>query len=178
MKPELKPVFSIRFLKFCLVGSSGVVVNLFFLFVFSDLLGFHVNLASALAIELSINSNFIINEWWTFRDRRGNGLGGVWKRCVQFHLISVVGAIVQWSVFVAANMFWMVVLQDEVAAREYFGGDGSWFYTYVYRPIADPPHVGDLKYLSQLLGIGAATLWNYFANFYWTWGTGRHMGRA
>ena len=35
--------------------------------------------------------------------------------------------------------------------------------------VASPPDVGNLKFFSQLLGIGLATFWNFLANFYWTW---------
>jgi putative flippase GtrA len=178
MKFELKSVFTVRFFKFCLVGSSGVIVNLFFLYMFSDFLGLHVNLASALAIEISVNSNFIINEIWTFSDRRIGAAGGIWKRCLKFHLISLGGAAIQWSVFVAANVCWTIVFQSDSAGEVAPMGDGSWVDTYVWKPIADPPQVGNFKYLSQLLGIGAATLWNYFANFYWTWGVKRTKGKS
>jgi putative flippase GtrA len=106
---------------------------------------------------------------WTFRDRRGHQHNGVWKRLLQFHLVSLVGAAVQWTVFVAANIFWLVVFEGDNAAELFFSNGAGWFDKYIYKPIAHPPDVGGLKYLSQLLGIGAATLWNYCANFYWTW---------
>ncbi|MEM7079411.1 MAG: glycosyltransferase family 2 protein [Pseudomonadota bacterium] len=57
------------FIKFCLTGLSGVVVNLG---SFVLLLGAGVNpyLSSPIAVELSIIWNFFINNYWTFRDRR------------------------------------------------------------------------------------------------------------
>ena len=36
--------------------------------------------------------------------------------------------------------------------------------------ILDPPDIGYLMYLAQLVGIGAATGWNFVANLFWTWG--------
>ena len=104
---KLEPFFSVRFLKFCAVGLSGVIVNLGALAVLADLFAIQVNVASALAIEISINTNFLINELWTFRDRREPGQG-VLKRLFQFHLVSLVGAIIQWSVFIACNMAWLL----------------------------------------------------------------------
>ncbi len=161
----LQSILSLRFLKFCTVGVSGVFVNLLSLAFFADIVGLQVNLASALAIELSINSNFAINEAWTFRDRhRGRRL----KRLGKFHLVSLVGGSIQWLIFIGCNVFFFVLLEESIATNEATG----LFERYVVAPIAHPPDVGNLKYISQLLGIGGATFWNYLANSYWTWARG------
>ena len=59
---------SATFIKFLLVGASGVVVNLG---LFTLLLHFGVNkfIASPIAIESSVLSNFALNNAWTFRWR-------------------------------------------------------------------------------------------------------------
>lgn len=165
MFDKLRELVSIRFLKFCTVGASGVLVNLGLLACFADGFDIHVNLASALAIELSINSNFVINELWTFRDRRSTE-SGIYKRWLKFHTVSAVGAGIQWSVFVICNTLWVSLLPHVEA---YAGAEAGFLTRYIIEPIAHPPDVGHLKYVSQLLGIGAATFWNYLANFYWTW---------
>jgi putative flippase GtrA len=170
---QLSKLLSLRFIKFCTVGASGVLVNLSLLAVLADGFGIHVNLASALAIEASINSNFIINELWTFRDRRRK-TGGVFGRLVKFHLVSAVGAIVQWSAFILCNMIWVGLLRD-AACNTPDMGDGGILWRYVIGPVRHPPEVGALKYVSQLLGIGIATFWNYFVNFYWTWARPREV---
>ena len=43
--------------------------------------------------------------------------------------------------------------------------------------IMEPPDVGNGIYLSQIAGIGVATVWNYLANFYWTWRSGEQVLR-
>ena len=57
------------FLRFAVVGASGTVVNLG---MFSA--GWHAGLnkyvASAVAVEVSIIWNFLLNNYWTFRDRK------------------------------------------------------------------------------------------------------------
>ena len=151
----LKPFASARFAKFCAVGASGVVVNMGCLALLADVLGAQANVAAALSIEISINTNFLINELWTFRDRRGSS-GGVVRRWAQFHAVSFVGAALQWSVFVALN-----------AIIAGIGGHGA--SEGFVAAIADPPDVGRWMYLSQLAGIAVATLWNFTANFFWTW---------
>jgi dolichol-phosphate mannosyltransferase len=84
-----------RFLRFCLVGASGVVVNqtaLWFLTVHS---GLYYIYASIAAVEIAIVSNFLLNEFWTFRDkaRQATGLVHRLKRFIKFNLICAVGGI-------------------------------------------------------------------------------------
>jgi putative flippase GtrA len=156
----LKPLASARFAKFCAVGASGVVVNVGCLALLADALVVQPNLAAALSIEISINTNFLINELWTFRDRRGPS-GGVARRWARFHAVSFVGAVLQWSVFVALN----AILAWILGAGAADGGTGRG----VVAAITDPPDVGRWIYASQLAGIAVATLWNFTANFFWTW---------
>ena len=56
------------FVKFCLTGLSGVVVNLGSFHILLEL-GVHKYLASPIAIEISVFSNFFLNNYWTFADR-------------------------------------------------------------------------------------------------------------
>lgn len=165
MWKEIKPLFSVRFFMFCCVGLSGVAVNLGCLAVLADILRVQLNLASALAIWVSINSNFFINEVWTFRDRRPTR-GGLLQRWAKFHLVSIVGALIQWTVFVIANMVWLMLFFNDSGQRDL---STTWFDLYIVNPITEPRDVGVFKYISQLFGVGAATFWNFFANFYWTW---------
>jgi putative flippase GtrA len=134
----------------------------------ADVLGVQTNLAAAIAIELSINTNFIINDYWTFQDRRA-GNGAIGSRWFQFHLVSFGGAIIQWCLFVCANMVWVALVDGPTPSEQYFDSGSSFFDTYIWGPIIQPPDVGNLKYVSQLIGIGVATLWNFFVNFFWTW---------
>ncbi len=165
---RLSPFLTTRFLKFGAVGASGVLVNLgaFALFQYA---GFRTTVASALAIEVSILSNFAFNELWTFGDRR-DGPGGPLGRCLRFQLVSLVGAAIQWSVFVYCNVAWLALAGPPDALAIYFAGDASWFATYVVRPVVSPPATGVGAYVAQLCGIGVATGWNFLANFHWTWG--------
>jgi len=156
----IKPLFTPRFVKFCAVGASGVLVNLGCLALLADLLSVHVNLSAALAIAVSINTNFAVNELWTFRDRRSGG--GPARRWLRFHLVSLVGGVLQWTVFVSANLALGLLL--DLAPEDSSPG--------LRAAVFEPAQVGPLKYLSQMLGIGAATIWNFFANFHWTWKRG------
>jgi dolichol-phosphate mannosyltransferase len=59
-----------RYVSFGIVGTSGVGVDMAALYVFADPRMLHMNLslAKALAAEIAIFSNFMGNEFWTFRD--------------------------------------------------------------------------------------------------------------
>lgn len=55
-----------RFLKFCLVGLSGIFVNMSLLWFLTEVAGLYYLISSAFAIEISILSNFVLNDQWTF----------------------------------------------------------------------------------------------------------------
>jgi dolichol-phosphate mannosyltransferase len=141
------------------VGASGVVVNLgcLYLFLAAEI---QSNIASALAIEISIISNFLLNYSWTFGDRNRDGRSFL-SRSARFHLVSLGGGILQLATFIALNAVWTSLYLPDSAIT----GSGL-----VERWITNPPDVGRWAYVSQLAGIAIATLWNYLCNFYWTWG--------
>ncbi len=73
-----------RFLKFGVVGASGVLVNMGGLYVFKEFAGIPYFIASLIAIELSILSNFTVNLLWTWSDRSGGG--SVWTKLFRYHV--------------------------------------------------------------------------------------------
>jgi dolichol-phosphate mannosyltransferase len=89
------------FLKFLAVGASGVVVNLFS-FTVLMLIGVSKFIASPLAIELSILSNFLLNNYWTFAGRDGGGK--VHIRGLKFNIVSVVALGVSYSTFLLLSV--------------------------------------------------------------------------
>ncbi|TKJ39714.1 hypothetical protein CEE37_10570 [candidate division LCP-89 bacterium B3_LCP] len=77
-----------RFFRFGIVGLIGVLVNLGFYTLLHDVVGIYDIIAGAIAIELSILNNFILNDRWTFRDRSTGGRKQWFKRFLAFHLSS------------------------------------------------------------------------------------------
>jgi dolichol-phosphate mannosyltransferase len=51
--------------------------------------------ASAVAIELSILSNFVLNDFWTFRERRH---GHMVTRLIKFNALMIVGLLVNLAI--------------------------------------------------------------------------------
>jgi dolichol-phosphate mannosyltransferase len=87
------------FIKFCLVGSSGVVVDLS---VYRLLLHFHLPNpgARAAAILVAMTCNFLLNRNWTFRD---SGDRSAWAQFPRYVFSSALGAVVSWSVSMALS---------------------------------------------------------------------------
>ena len=79
-----KSVYSPRLIKFGLVGASGVVVNVGCLYLLTEFAGIPYFVASVIAIELSIISNFTINLLWTWRDRSEEGT--LLAKIVRYHI--------------------------------------------------------------------------------------------
>lgn len=88
------------FLRFSVVGASGVIVNLV---SFTQLMNIGLSkfIASPLAIELSIVTNFLLNNYWTFRSRDNNDK--VHIRGLKFNIISFVSLGVSYATFLALS---------------------------------------------------------------------------
>ncbi len=95
----LNPQSSARkFVRFCMVGISGVVVNLGTLTVLVRY--FHVSplLGGAIAIETSIASNFLLNHVYTFRNSRPKQQRLI-RKFGRFNAASLIGAAMTFAVF-------------------------------------------------------------------------------
>lgn len=113
-----------RFLKFCVVGGSGVVVNYGIYLPFTRWLGVLEETALALSIAVSILTNFLLNEAWTFRDRRTGGSSGKLRRLGRFYLVSLGGAAIQWGVSMLC--FRWLGIDDRLAVLVGIGVATAW----------------------------------------------------
>ena len=89
--PSSRSPTSGHFIKFGIVGAIGIVVNEGLLILFQSM-GVYLLYAGAVAIEISILSNFILNDLWTFRDRRS---GSAAVRLVKFNVLMLAGLVRQ-----------------------------------------------------------------------------------
>ena len=60
-----------QFIKFAIVGASGTVINLGLVYVFYDLIGWNEYLAVTIGFVVSVLTNFILNDIWTFNPKFG-----------------------------------------------------------------------------------------------------------
>jgi dolichol-phosphate mannosyltransferase len=90
------------FLRFALVGASGTLVNLG---VFSAALHANLNkfVASPLAVEVSIIWNFVLNNYWTFKERRTRDRVRI--KGLKYNLVSIASLGVSFATFTAMSLF-------------------------------------------------------------------------
>jgi dolichol-phosphate mannosyltransferase len=128
-----------RFIKFCVVGASGVPVNLAVTWLghtmlFASLSPDWRNASSFLAgIAVSIFTNFLLNDMWTWGENRASSEHGFVGRLGRFYLVCSLASGIQFGVAMALTL-WL-----------------------------------QLHYLlAQLAGIALATAVNYAVNNLWT----------
>lgn len=82
------------FIKFAIVGISGIIVNQGFLTLFVEM-GMRLSIAGILAIELSILSNFFLNNYWTWKKKNAPG---ILARLIKYHLVTAVSGIINYLI--------------------------------------------------------------------------------
>ena len=93
-----------EFIKFAVVGGSGVVVNMGCFFLLTRYGGLNIKFASPIAIEVSILTNFILNNLWTFRNRKTPV--PFYSRLLRYHLVTGLAGIVNYfTLLLLANVF-------------------------------------------------------------------------
>ena len=80
--------------KFAIVGISGIVVNQGLLTLLKES-GFDTKIASIVAIEVSILTNFLLNNYWTWNQK---GKSGFAKRLFQYHLVTAISGLLNWLI--------------------------------------------------------------------------------
>lgn len=85
-----------RFLKFCAVGLSGIIVNQGLLWLLTEFGGLQYYISAIFAIEASIISNFVLNDYFTFADRRTGKSKSFLVRLLKFNVTCLAGAGIQY----------------------------------------------------------------------------------
>ena len=84
-----------RYIRFGIVGGSGVVVDMAVLFLLADakMLALNLSLSKALAAEIALVNDFVWTEYWTFGDSSAtqNHRHARWIRFGKFNSICLVG---------------------------------------------------------------------------------------
>lgn len=117
LKVRLQELLAARFFKFALVGVIGAVVQLgslqlirFLLPEFKLLFLTDFLTATLISIELAIISNFILNNFWTFEDRR-LAKNEIPKKFIEFNLASGGSLLIQFLIaIIGENTLGLFVL--------------------------------------------------------------------
>ncbi|HPT15495.1 MAG TPA: GtrA family protein [Bacteroidales bacterium] len=121
----------LKFLKFGIVGFSGVFVDFGFTWLFKEIVKVQKYVANAIGFTVAATSNYFLNRYWTFHSHNPQ----VFTEYSKFLFISVLGLGI--STFV----IWI------------FNGRLKWNF-----------------YVAKLFAIGIVTVWNFFANLFFTFG--------
>ena len=79
----------LQFIKFCVVGGTGVVADFGITFLFKEKLKLNKYIANSLGFMAAASTNYLLNRWWTFRSHDPE----VAQQYVQFVGISAIGLI-------------------------------------------------------------------------------------
>jgi dolichol-phosphate mannosyltransferase len=103
-------VVSLRFLLFAMVGSIGLFVHLATLFVALEFFNVPFAEAQAAGALVAMTSNFILNNFLTYRDQRLKGFG-ILRGLLLFYLVCSVGLLanvgVAFSVYDQEPIWWL-----------------------------------------------------------------------
>ncbi len=149
-----------RFIRFCVVGTSGMAVSFVALWLINWALPstwgpWEHRVALAGSIVIAIFTNFLLNYNWTWGDTdRAAGLLDWFGKLGRFYRVSAVAASVQYIIAVLVFELsplnaWLLALLERVS------GDTA---------IINEPGL----YVAQATGIATAMFINYFANHLWT----------
>ena len=105
-----RDVISLRFLLFAMVGGTGLFVHLATLFVALKVLEFPFPEAQAAAAFVAMTSNFILNNFFTYRDQRLKGFA-ILRGLLAFYIVCSVGLFanvgVAFSVYDQEPIWWL-----------------------------------------------------------------------
>ena len=137
-----------RFLRFMMVGAVGTVID----FGVSNLLihgfGATLVLAGSISFICAVFSNFTLNRYWTYPDSRTKAIH---HQLAQFALVSIIGLGIRVVTLAIIEPIVFGVVQTL-----------SLPFNLTAKVVADNLTLG--------LAIAIVTLWNFFANRYWTYG--------
>ncbi len=96
IKDKIDKDFIIRFIKFGIVGTSGIAVNTGVLWLLKGLLGVPLSIAPIFAIGTAVFSNFILNNYWTWNESKQTRKFSFFHRLWRYYLAASLGALINY----------------------------------------------------------------------------------
>ena len=136
-----------RFLRFMMVGAVGTIIDFGVSNLLIHVFAFSLVLAGSVSFICAVFSNFTLNRYWTYPDSRTKAIH---HQLAQFTLVSVIG--------LGIRVVTLAILEPIV---------------YGFVQTTAIPFDLSAKVVADNLTLGMAiaivTLWNFFANRYWTY---------
>ncbi len=139
---ELKPLI-LKFLKFGVVGASGMVVDFAVLILMRDVVGLPDLWANTVSFTTAATTNYILNRIWTFRSQDKQ----VGVEYLKFLGVSIIGLGINNGVLYLSSLLWPEAYSSSI--------------TLLGMNI-------DVFYIFKLVAIAITTLWNFFGNMLFT----------
>ncbi|MEI6455591.1 MAG: GtrA family protein, partial [bacterium] len=80
-------VFLLKFVKFCIVGLSGIIVDFGITFLSKEILKIQKYLSNAMGFIIAATTNYMLNRMWTFHSHNPN----VTLEFTRFFIIALIG---------------------------------------------------------------------------------------
>jgi len=139
---ELKPLI-LKFLKFGVVGASGMVVDFAVLILMRDVVGLPDLWANTVSFTTAATTNYFLNRIWTFRSQDKH----VGVEYLKFLGVSIIGLGINNGVLYLSSLLWPEAYSSSI--------------TLLGMNI-------DVFYIFKLVAIAITTLWNFFGNMLFT----------
>lgn len=94
----------IRFIKFGIIGLSGIVVNTAVLWLLHTYAGIDIFLASPLAIAVAIFNNFSWNDRFTWKENRENRHNRYIQRLWKYYFSAALGAFLNYLMLIVLTL--------------------------------------------------------------------------
>ena len=108
----MKRLLGVDFVRFCMVGGLGFLINLFLLTLLFRMLHLPIFVSQLMAGEVALFSNFMLHHNWTYKHRKTNK--SIQSLLIQFHVtswVAIVGSALLVSVGVHTfHMMYVVAL--------------------------------------------------------------------
>lgn len=135
----------ITFIKFCIVGATGTLIDFFAFFFALRVLELPLWAATGFGFVLAVTNNFLLNKFWTFRQ----GRRGMRKQLIKFVLVSLGGLALS-----VVSVYLLVLTIEGVAGFAYYWASG----------VVSDTTAG----IAKLTASAIVLMWNFLLNKHWT----------
>ncbi len=152
------PAERTRFLKFCVVGATGFVVDVVVTNLMLHLTGM-TKLSVSIGFFVAAVSNFIWNHFWVYPDSREKPLT---QQFGQFLLINVIGWGIRWLLFFFFDNPIIGLVEKVLSA------DFSYTLSVLGHELTLTPNVIGHN-ITLVIAVAIVMMWNFLANRLWTY---------
>ncbi len=136
-REQIKRLLKIDFVRFCIVGGTGFVINLIILTVLHRVFSMPIFFAQLIAAEIALFSNFLLHHNWTYKNNKVKK--SMLTLLIQFHATSwpaIIGSAIMVSLcekVLHFNELYSLITSSLVALMWNFG----WSKYVVWRKVTE-----------------------------------------